>query len=97
MNYQQIRPCDPAQQAHLQTGERLRKRDGHMTRLHLADRALSARFARLWRRIDHLACSVFLKRTESPADHGQAGQPDTDPDLFPEPSQQYEGDAVTSE
>ena len=50
-----------------------------MTRFHLLIGHLSARFARLWRRINYLACSVFLKRTESPADHGQASQPDPDP------------------
>jgi len=64
-----------------------------MTGLHLLIGHLSARFARLWRRIDHLACSVFLKRIELPADYGQAGQPDAYPDQFAEPPERREGDA----
>jgi len=64
-----------------------------MTRLHLLIGHLSARFSRLWCRIDHLACSVFLKRTESPVDHSQAGQPDADPDQFAESPEQGESDA----
>jgi hypothetical protein len=39
MDSQQIRPCDPTQQAHREQGEYLRKRGIHMARLHLADRA----------------------------------------------------------
>lgn len=47
MNSEQIKPCDPAQQAHREQGEALQKRDSHITRLLLADREQSTRFARL--------------------------------------------------
>ena len=39
-----------------------------------------------------LACGVFPRSTESPTDHDQNSQPDSDPDQFAKPSEQHEGD-----
>jgi hypothetical protein len=40
-----------------------------------------------------LACGVFPRSTESPTDHDQNSQPDSDPDQFAKPPEQHEGDA----
>ena len=38
-----------------------------------------------------LACGVFPRSTESPTDHDQNSQPDSDPDQFAKPPEQHAG------